>query len=130
MSTKKSQYLMLFRDTNWHRELSANEIQEIMGRTNAWLDGMMRDGIMKAGQPLEGEGRMISFRNGSIADGPFAESKESVGGYVLIEAANFDEAVEIARGNPMIPCGLVVEVRPVADVCPAERISRHAAALA
>jgi hypothetical protein len=130
MSTKKSQYLMLFRDTNWHRELSANEIQEIMGRTNAWLEGMMRDGTMKAGQPLEFEGRTLSFRNGTIADGPFTESKESVGGYVLIEADDFEAAVEIARGNPMIPCGVVVEVRPVANMCPAERISRETAAAA
>lgn len=124
----KSQYLLLFRGTNWHRELSAREIQEIMGRTNAWFDGLSREGKAKAAQPLEGEGRTISYKNGSVADGPFTESKESIGGYLLLEVADFEEAMAIARQNPMIPYGLTVEVRPVAEACPANRIARETAA--
>ena len=130
MSTKKSQYLLLFRGTDWHRELSANEIQEIMGRTNAWFDKMTQDGIMKGGQPLENQGRTVSFKNGSVADGPFAESKESIGGYILLETESFEEALELARGNPMIPYGLSVEVRPVADTCILNKIANEASAAA
>lgn len=126
----KSQYLLLFRGTNWHRELSAGEIQEIMGRTNAWFEQLARDGKSVAAQPLEGEGKTIAYKNGTVADGPFTESKESIGGYLLLEVANFDEALTIARENPMIPYGLTVEVRPVADVCPSNRIAREAAAAA
>jgi hypothetical protein len=124
MSTpsSKSQYLLLFRGTNWHRELSAQEIQEIMGRTNAWFDRLAREGKSKAAQPLEGEGKTISYKNGSVADGPFTESKESIGGYLLLEVRNFEEAMTIARENPMIPYGLTVEVRPVAEACPANKI--------
>ncbi|MES2439510.1 MAG: YciI family protein [Verrucomicrobiota bacterium] len=122
-SSAKSQYLLLFRGTNWHRELSAQEIQEIMGRTNAWFDRLSREGKSKAAQPLEGEGRTISYQNGSLADGPFTESKESIGGYLLLEARDFDEAMTIARQNPMIPYGLTVEVRPVAQACPANKIA-------
>lgn len=125
MSSNNSQYLLLFRGTNWHRELSANEIQEIMGRTNAWFERLANEGKSKAAQPLEGEGKTISYKNGTVADGPFAESKESIGGYLLLEVANFDEAMEIARGNPMIPYGLTVEVRPVAEACPAAKIARQ-----
>lgn len=121
-TSSKSQYLLLFRGTNWHRELSAQEIQEIMGRTNAWFDRLAREGKSKAAQPLEGEGKTISYKNGSVADGPFAESKESIGGYLLLEVADFEEAMAIARQNPMIPYGLTVEVRPVADACPANKI--------
>ncbi len=129
MSNIKSQYLLLFRGTDWHRELSPNEIQEIMGRTNAWFDRITSEGIMKGGQPLETQGRQVSFRNGAVADGPFVESKETVGGYILIEASSFDEAVEVARQNPMIPHGLSVEVRPVADTCILNKIANeHAAA--
>lgn len=129
MSTSaKSQYLLLFRGTNWHRELSIQEIQEIMGRTNAWFESLANQGIMKAGQPLEGEGKTVAYRNGSIADGPFTESKESIGGYLLLEVADLDEALAIARQNPMIPYGLTVEVRPVAEACPANRIARETAA--
>ncbi|RYD21404.1 MAG: hypothetical protein EOP88_11520 [Verrucomicrobiaceae bacterium] len=129
MSTSaKSQYLLLFRGTNWHRELSAQEIQEIMGRTNSWFESLARQGIMKAGQPLEGEGKTIAYKNGTVADGPFAESKESIGGYLLLEVTDFEEAMAIARQNPMIPHGLTVEVRPVAEACPANRIARETAA--
>lgn len=129
-TTPKSQYLLLFRGTNWHHELSAQEIQEIMGRTNAWFDRLAREGKSMAAQPLEGEGKTISYKNGSIADGPFAESKESIGGYLLLEVGSFDEAMAIARGNPMIPYGLTVEVRPVAEACPAFKIARQQAAIA
>lgn len=121
MSTK-FQYLLLFRGTNWHRELSAKEIQEIMGRTNAWFESLAREGVYKAAQPLEEEGRHVAFKGGSIADGPFTESKESVGGYLLIEADDLESAVAIAKKNPMIPYGLTVEVRPVAEACPANRL--------
>jgi hypothetical protein len=131
MSTpKKSQYLLLFRGTNWHRELSAQEIQEIMGRTNAWFDRLAREGRSIAAQPLEGEGRTVAYKNGAVADGPFAESKESIGGYLLLEAENFDEAMAVARENPMLPYGLTVEVRPVAEACPANRLVREMEAVA
>lgn len=129
-TSEKSQYLLLFRGTNWHQELSVNEIQKIMGRTNAWFDKLAAEGIMKAGQPLEREGKTVSYKNGSVADGPFTESKESIGGYILILAADMDEAMAIARQNPMIPCGLTVEVRPVAEDCPANRIARQQEAAA
>lgn len=115
--------MLLFRGTNWHRELSPNEIQEIMGRTNAWFARLTQEGIMKAGQPLEQEGRSVIYKDGAVADGPFIESKETVGGYLLIEAADFEAAVAIAKGNPMLPCGLTVEVRQVAENCPANRLA-------
>lgn len=127
-----SQFLLLFSGTNWHRGLSPQEIQEIMDRTNAWFDKLARTGKSKAAQPLEGEGKTVSFKNGAVADGPFTESKESIGGYLLLEVANFDEAMAIARENPMIPHGLTVEVRPVAASCPAAKIAEehHAGATA
>ena len=112
---------MLFRGTDWYRELSPQEIQEIMGRANAWFERLAAEGKLLAANPLETEGATISHRNGTISDGPFAESKESVGGYVMVAAGSFDEAMAIARGNPMIPHGLIVEVRAVADICPGMR---------
>jgi len=125
MSNTKSQYLLLFRGADWYRELSVNELQDIMGRANAWFAGLAEKGIYKAAQPLEEKGATISFKNGSIADGPFTETKESIGGYMLIEAENLEEAIAIGRENPMIPHGLVIEVRPVADDCGATKLARQ-----
>ncbi len=125
-----SQYLLLFRGTNWHTELSISEIQEIMGRTNAWFERLSREGKSVAGQPLEREGQTIAYKGGKVADGPFTESKESIGGYLILQAEDFEEAMTIARQNPMIPHGLTVEVRPIAEACPAFKIAREHSAMA
>ena len=53
----------------------------------------------------------------STTDGPFAEAKEVVGGYILIEAASLDEATAIAEQCPNLPYGMVVEVRPIGQAC-------------
>jgi len=93
-------------------------------------DGMMRDCLAHADE-LKGEGRLIEsrmlqgadraksvrIRNGrlSATDGPFAEVKEVLGGFNLIEAADMDEAVRIAAEFPWARTGCV-EVRPVQDI--------------
>jgi len=125
MSNTKSQYLLLFRGTDWYRQLSVNELQEIMGRANAWFAELAEKGIYKAAQPLDEKGATIAFKNGAVSDGPFTESKESVGGYLLLEAESLEEAVAIGRQNPMVPYGLVIEVRPVSDDCGATKLARQ-----
>ena len=51
-------------------------------------------------------------------DGPFAEAKEAVGGYLVLQADDFNEAVEIARSKPALRYGVTVEVRPILAECP------------
>jgi hypothetical protein len=51
-----------------------------------------------------------------VKDGPFAEAKEAVAGYVMVKAGSLDQAVEIARGCPGLRVGTTVEVRPIADM--------------
>ncbi len=53
-----------------------------------------------------------------VVDGPFAESKETIGGYFLLHVGTLDEAVAIAQECPGLPYGIRVEVRPVAAECP------------
>ena len=62
-------------------------------------------------------------KGGTIADGPFAESKEAVGGYLVLVADDLDEAIEIARSIPTLEYGVTVEVRPLLAECPIFR--RH-----
>ena len=76
-------------------------------------------GKATAGAPLECEGKVVSGKRGRvISDGPFAESKETVGGYFLLKVNTLDEAVAIAQQCPGLPFGAKVEVRPVASECP------------
>ncbi len=120
MSTSaKSEFILLFRGTDWHKGLSAEEIQEAVKQMYAWLDRLTAEGKAKAGKPLFPEGKIVSQRKGhSVADGPFAESKEAIGGFFLLELGSLEEAVEIAKDFPGLNYGASVEVRPVAPACP------------
>jgi hypothetical protein len=88
----------------------------------AWFERLKQQGKAMAGQPLEREGKIVSGKNGrTVADGPFAESKEAIGGYFLLQVADLDEAVAIARQCPVLEYGSTVEVRPIAEECPTFR---------
>jgi len=107
-------YMLLFRGTDWNRGLSSEEIQNVMNRWIAWLDRLVEQGKSSAGQPLTDQGKVISGKKGqTVLDGPFAESKEAVAGYILLQVDNLDEAVAIAKECPGLDYGLSVEVRVV-----------------
>jgi len=119
MSTPQSDYLLLFRGTDWDKGLSPEEIQKAMNQMTTWLAGLQRTGKIKAGHPLGGEGRTIYGKSGrAVADGPFLESKEAVGGYLIVQADGLEEAVALSKGWPCLDHGGIVEVRPVAGECP------------
>ena len=111
--------MLLFRGPHWDRGLSQQELQAAMDKVMAWFEGLNARGKIKAGQPLGAQGRIISGTNGQlVVDGPFAESKEAVGGYLMLQADNLNEAVEIARSMPTLKYGISVEVRPILAECP------------
>ena len=112
--------MLLFRGTQWDKDLSPEEIQKMVTQWYAWFERLTQEGKCKAGHPLEREGRIVSGRAGrTVADGPFAESKEAIGGYFLLQVDDLDEAVEIAKQCPGLSYGIDVEVRPVAEQCSA-----------
>ena len=116
---ERSEYMLLFRGEHWDEGLSPEELQKVMGQVMGWFEGLKEQGRVKAGQPLGPEGRTVSGKVGRpVADGPFAESKEAVGGYLLLEAENLEEAVAIAKSNPTLKHGITIEVRPVLEECP------------
>jgi hypothetical protein len=117
-------HLLLFRGTHWHRGLAPEEIQRIMADWTAWFDDLQTRGMITAASPLERDGRIVTGE--SPTDGPFTESKESIGGFFMLKTATMDEAVAIARRCPALPHGMNVEVRPVAPACPAARMVEEA----
>src|SRR5438270_11916326 len=117
--TTNSEYMLLFRGNDWHKGLSPEEMQQVASQWMAWFKGLSEQGKALAGNPLEPEGKIISGKNGRVvADGPFAESKEAIGGYFLLQVKSLDEAVAIAKDCPGLSYGIKVEVRPVAQECP------------
>jgi len=117
--TTTGEYILLFRGAHWDRGLSTDELQQAMDKMMAWFEGLNERGKIKGAQPLGGQGRVISGTDGRfVLDGPFTETKEAVGGYLVLQADNFAEAVEIARTNPALRYGVSVEVRPIVVECP------------
>jgi hypothetical protein len=114
----KSDYMLLFRGTNWDKDLSPEQLQTVVGEWYAWFDRLTNEGKAISGHPLMNEGKVVTGKKGrAIADGPFAESKEAIAGYFYLRVAGMDEALEIARECPGLEYGSIVEVRPVADMC-------------
>ena len=119
-------YLLLFRGTQWYKGLSPAEIQRVMSKWRTWFNDLQAQGKMKNGLPLMNEGKVVRGANGRfVTDGPFAESKEAVGGYFLISVASLEEAVAIARQCPGLEYGAMVEIRPVALECTAARVANE-----
>ena len=121
-ATTGSQYMLLFKGTLWDRDLSPEELQNVMTRWMNWLDQLTQQGKVKSAHPLANQGKIITWKKGAAVDGPFAESKEAIGGYFLLQVSE-QEALEIARECPALKHGVTVEVRPIVDQCAAmERV--------
>src|SRR3954469_22194373 len=110
--------MLLFRGTDWHRNMSPEEMQAAAGRFMAWFERLKKEGKAKAGQPLQNVGRVIAKNGRTISDGPYAESKEAIGGYFILTVGSLEEAIEIAKDCPGLDLGIRVEVRPLAERCP------------
>lgn len=116
--TPKTDYLLLFRGNDWDKDLSPEQLQKVVADWAAWFERLCKEGRCKGGHPLRAEGKLISGKKGQIvADGPFAESKEAIGGYFYLQVKDEAEAIAIAQQCPGLPYGAVCEVRPVADMC-------------
>jgi hypothetical protein len=128
---ENSGYLLLFRGKDWDEGLSPEELQQAMGRVMGWFDGLAKSGKVKGGQPLARNGKIVSGKNGRmVADGPFAESKEVIGGYLLLDVDDFDEALKIAKSFPPLEYEISIEVRPVLAECPIFKRAREQFGLA
>lgn len=117
--TAVPQFLILLRGTQFEQRLSMQDMQIAMGNFTEWVSNLALQGKLKIGQPLAHEGKYITgSKERTVSDGPFAESKEAVGGYLLLEVADMDEAVAIGRECPLLDWGGQVEVRPIVQQCP------------
>lgn len=89
-----------------------------MTRWNAWYDDLAAAGKAIDGTPLELETRIVAGPRGErVVDGPFAEAKEAIGGYVMLAANDLEEATASAQKHPGLAYGLVIEVRRLAEHC-------------
>ena len=105
------QFVLMLRDSGaFPQDISAEEIQQIIERYRVWSER-----VGAKGQKLQdGDGRMVVRRNGRVAvtDGPYAESKEVIGGYFVVDAPSYDAATKLVEDCPHLDFGSI-EIRQI-----------------
>ena len=107
---------MLFHCVDESIEFSPEHVAEIEASTSAWVEQMTRNGVDLHGahlQPVR-DAATVRVRDEEVlvTDGPFAETKEQIGGYDVIECADLDQAIAVASRHPVARIG-TIEIRPL-----------------
>jgi hypothetical protein len=110
-STPKKREFLLPSRGKWNPEKSPQEIQSAIDNFYGWYEQMLAAGTFKPGSRLSTDGKLVTPEG--IVDGPFAETKEVIGGYWFIVADDLEAAAAIAARNPTLACGLSFEIRPL-----------------
>jgi hypothetical protein len=121
-------YMLLYRSDEWYNRLSREDLQKLIGQNQAWFERLTAQGKARPGRALERTGVTVSGKNGRfVLDGPFAESKEAIGGYLVLDVETIEEAIAIAQNSPGLAYGGSIEVRPLAEECPLDIRARELA---
>lgn len=112
-----NQYLILLHDRRDFGEgLSPEEMQRIVAEYVAWSERLRAAHRLVGGEKLrDGEGRVVRQGSGrtTVTDGPFSEGKEVIGGYFLVRAESYEEALALCEGNPHTKYGGTLELRRI-----------------
>ena len=106
-------YLLIYRDSaSPQSQPSPEEIQQFLGMWAGWFQ-KFKDAIVDAGDGLLPTGRVLQA-DGVVADGPYVEAKEMIGGFSVLQANSYEAAVTIARECPIAIVGGAIELREFA----------------
>lgn len=109
-----NEFLLLFRmDITSTQQPSPEQMQASMKYWQDWLGGIAaQNKLVTAGNRLARDGKFMKTES-LVTNGPYVETKESIGGYSIIKADSYDEAVELSKGCPIFSVGGSVEVRQI-----------------
>ncbi len=117
------QFIFLFRGKDWDEAVPPAKLQALMDRFSNWAQGLIDSGKVRGGQALGRMGAVITRRG--VSDGPFAETKEAIGGYSIFAVDTLQEAIEIAKTSPFLDFEGSIEIRPMLDECPVNKRIRE-----
>ncbi len=115
-----AQYMFLIRDDiQAYSRYSREELTALIGRMGEWSQKLKKAGVHRGAEKLTDEApRVLRRRQGELVlDGPFAEAKELIGGFFVVEARDEAEAIEIAKECPALQYASEIELRTVAESC-------------
>ena len=109
--------LLIYKDEKVWDEMSAQEKGTIFQQAVDFSEGLRKRGVYHGGEPLEptSTATTVRMKNGKTVttDGPFAETKEQLAGYSIVEAKDLDEVIAVVTRHPLVRAGLSIEVRPI-----------------
>ena len=111
--------LVLYDDPSQFRDVTPQQMQDIIQKYMAWSETMRSQDRLLGGEKLGDEGgKRLSPRSGktTVVDGPYSESKEVIGGYYLLQANDYDEAVKLAKTCPHLEFGGTIDVRRIDEM--------------
>jgi len=109
------EFMLIFRHEDGHKVASPEQIQIWMKQTMDWIGGIAAQNKFTGGNGLPFEDARVVRSHNVVTNGPFGEIKETIGGYIIVKADSVDEAVEFAKGCPVLQGeGNSVEVRKIA----------------
>jgi len=108
------EFILIFRHEDGSKIASPEQMQIWMKQTMDWIGGIAAQNKFCGGNGLPFDTAKVVHHNNVVTNGPFGEIKETIGGYVIVKAESIDEAVEFAKGCPVLQGdGNTVEVRKI-----------------
>ncbi|TAL43482.1 MAG: transcription initiation protein [Chitinophagaceae bacterium] len=109
------EFILIFRHEDGHKVASPEQMEAWMKQTMDWIGGIAAQNKFSGGNGLPFDEARVIRHNKVVTNGPFGEIKETIGGYIIVKADSVDEAVEFAKGCPVLQGeGNSVEVRKIA----------------
>ena len=109
------EFILIFRHQDGNKVASPEQIQIWMKQTMDWIGGIAAQNKYSGGNGLLFDDAKVVRHNSVVTNGPFGEIKETIGGYMIVKADSINEAVEFAKGSPVLQGeGNTVEVRKIA----------------
>jgi hypothetical protein len=110
-------FMLLFRGSDVYQPGQSPEaMQALKQKMIHWLTDLSEKGVHVASEPLQTTGKQVNGTKKTVTDGPFGEAKEVVGGCTIVQAKDIHEAIEIAKGCPILESNANVEVRPIQNM--------------
>ena len=107
-------FMLLFRGSDVYQPGQPLEaIQALKQKLIYWIVDLSSKGVHVASEPLQPSGKQVNGINKALADRPFGEGREIIGGCTIVQAKDIDEAVEIAKGCPILESNASIEIRPI-----------------
>jgi hypothetical protein len=110
---EKFMYLFRGGENHAHNAADSEAAMKNMQAWMTWMQDLQQKGILVGGEPLQPTGKQVNGSKKIVTNGPFVEAKEMVGGYLIVNAKDIDEAVEISKGCPIFNENGKLEVRPI-----------------